>query len=106
MERINLGDFLPNLESDYLNGGCEGENTRRILKLDEKDRKNIFFEVHISERIVGINISFFSGLFSESIVTYGEIDFYKHYKFTYENEDVEKLVKGDIAEGVKNNLWT
>ncbi|MGL5356290.1 MAG: hypothetical protein ACRDAQ_07075 [Cetobacterium sp.] len=104
MEKIKIDKFLPSSESDYLNGRPEGEDARKNLKLDEKDKKDEKIEIFISNKLIGINISFFLGLFSKSIVKYKEKEFYEHYKFLYEDKETEKLVKKDIENGVKEAL--
>ncbi|MGL4861782.1 MAG: hypothetical protein ACRC4T_01510 [Cetobacterium sp.] len=104
MERINIDKFLPTPESDYLNGRPEGETARKNLKLNEKDNKEEKVEIFISSKLIGINISFFLGLFSESIVKYKEKEFYEHYIFIYEDKETEKLVEKDIKNGVKEAL--
>ncbi|MGL5544713.1 MAG: hypothetical protein ACRDB6_06365 [Cetobacterium sp.] len=104
MERINIAKFLPSSKSDYLNGRPEGEDARKNLKLDVKDEKEEKVEIFISNKLIGINISFFLGLFSRSVVKYKEKGFYEHYKFIYEDEETKKLVEKDIENGIKEAL--
>lgn len=104
MDRVDIAKFLPSSESDYLNGRPEGEDARKNLKLDEKDQRGEKTEIFISNKLIGINISFFLGLFSKSVVKYKENEFYRYYNFIYEDEETEKLVKKDIENGVKEAL--
>lgn len=100
---IKLEKYLLS-NSVYLTGRPEGEDVRRILKLDEEDKKKDEVIFQISKEITGINVSFFLGLFSKSVKDLSEAEFREKYKFKYENKETEELVKEDIMYGMNEAL--
>ena len=66
-----------------------------------KEKEVTFF---ISDKITGINISFFLGLFSKSIKKLKEKEFRKKYKFEYSDEETQDLVEEDIEYGINEAL--
>lgn len=91
--------------STYLTGREEGKDVRKRLDLDKlddlKEKEVTFF---ISDKITGINISFFLGLFSKSIKKLKEKEFRKKYKFEYSDEETQDLVEEDIEYGINEAL--
>lgn len=102
---IKLEKYLLS-NSDYLTGRPEGEDVRRILKLDEEDKKKDEVIFQVSKKVTGINVSFFLGLFSKSVKDLSEAGFREKYKFEYENEEIEELVEEDITYGMNEALDT
>ncbi len=102
--RIILKDYLLIPEQKYFNGRPEGQDTRKILKLDTVDEKKESVEFYINSGLIGMNVSFFLGLFSPTISKYGLNDFESRYVFTYEDNQVKKLFEKDFEYGKKAAL--
>ena len=100
---VNLEKFLHS-NSSYLTGRPEGEDVRKILKLDEEDKNEKELTFIISDKVTGMNVSFFLELFSKSVKVLSEIGFRKKYKFSYENKEIKELVEEDIDYGINEAL--
>ncbi len=103
---IHLEKFLmPN--DDYLSGRPEGNTARRNLKLDKYDNEEVKINTVISDKIIGINVSFFLGLYSISINRLGSKEKFLE-KFSFEicssNKDRKEIILGDINYGIKEAL--
>lgn len=99
-QRINLLEYRGN-NSSVFTGRTEGKLVRKKLKLSEKDKDNVIYEVIIPKDTTSINSSFFLGLFFESIKTLGSIEkFEKKYVFVVEEEDAEwkAILERNLAE--------
>ena len=93
MEKIILKKYLPTQSHNYFNGRLEGKDTRTSLQLDIKDKNKEEITFYINKGLVGMNVSFFLGLFSKTILEYGVEDFKKRYVFEYEDENTKNYLK-------------
>ena len=92
MEKIILKKYLPTQSHNYFNGRLEGKDTRTSLQLDIKDKNKEEITFYINKGLVGMNVSFFLGLFSKTIFTRIWCRrFKKRYVFEYEDENTKKL---------------
>lgn len=101
--KINLSKFLKTSDSDYLSGRDYAREARKKENLDTLDKNNTQIEIIIPNNLIGINISFFLGMFSKSIKKLGEAKFREKYSFVYSKETLG-LVKPDIERGIKEAL--
>lgn len=88
--------LMPN--DDFLSGRLEGADFRKMYNIDEIDNDpNTNVVIRISEKIIGINISFFLGLLSISINKCGSVEnFYKKFSFEID-EKYKHVIEKDIA---------
>ena len=77
---INLGDEQKK-ESKVFSGRNNGSSLRRRLRLDDYDKEDGIATVTIPPETFSFNISFFLGLFSDSVRTLGETVFRQKYVF-------------------------
>lgn len=103
-KQIKLKDYVLIPEQKYFNGRPEGQDLRKKLKLDIADKQKDKVEFYINSGLIGMNISFFLGLFSPTISKYGLKDFENRYVFTYEDDQVKKLFEKDFEYGKKAAL--
>lgn len=101
---IYLKKYLPTSNHNYFNGRPEGKDTRVSLQLDIKDEKKEKLTFFVNKGLVGMNVSFFLGLFSKTILKCGLEDFKNRYIFEYEDEDTKRLFEKDIEYGIKAAL--
>lgn len=88
-QKIDLLEYRGN-GSTVFTGRKEGKLARNKLKLDEKDKDSIIYDVIIPKNTTSINSSFFLGLFYDSIEALGSIEkFVEKYRFVIEEEDQE-----------------
>lgn len=104
MEKVILKEYLPTENHNYFNGRPEGGDTRVSLQLDVRDKKKEKLIFYINKGLVGMNVSFFLGLFSKTISECGVEDFKKRYTFEYEDEITKKLFEKDMEYGIKAAL--
>jgi len=104
MTEINLKKYLSSETQKYFNGRPEGKDARNSLKLDEKDKKKERITFSIDADLVGMNVSFFLGLFGPTILQCGINDFKERYNFKYATKEVETLFKKDFEYGIKAAL--
>ena len=74
----------------YFNGRDNGRDTRKTLNLDKVDENKESITFFFEKGLVGMNVSFFLGLFGKTISNCGVEDFKKRYNFEYEDPDENK----------------
>lgn len=104
MKKVYLKDYLTTNSHNYFNGRPEGTDTRNALNLDEKDKNKENLIFFISKNLIGMNVSFFLGMFSKTISKCGLEDFKKRYIFQYETDETRQLFEKDINYGIKAAL--
>lgn len=100
MNSINLNDCRQK-GSKVLSGRNEGKLWRKKFKLDNLDKCDCKVIVDIPEDLFSINISFFLGLFGNSVRKLGEKAFKEKYEFS-----CDEVIMEDIDTGIKNALKT
>lgn len=103
-KNVILKEYLTIPEQRYFNGRPEGQAIRKTLKLDMEDEKKNEIEFYINSGLIGMNVSFFLGLFSPTISKFGLKDFETRYTFKYEDEEVKQLFEKDFEYGKKAAL--
>lgn len=97
MNKIELKKYK-RTESRVFTGRPEGEKARKILNLDEFDKKDESVEIVIPDDTLSVNSSFFSGMFQKSLKVLGEEKFRKKYIFKCNKKliievNIEKNIK-------------
>ena len=93
-----------NLEDRYLSGRDEGNHFRDMLQKHKIDF-NESIEIKIPKRIIGINMSFFLGMFDEKIGKFNSREELENkIKFTIENEKYRKQIEEDIDTAISEIL--
>lgn len=103
-KNVILKEYLTIPEQKYFNGRPEGQAVRKTLKLDIEDEKKNTIKFYINSGLIGMNVSFFLGLFSPTISKFGMKEFENRYIFEYEDEEVKKLFEKDFEYGKKAAL--
>ncbi|MGL6113528.1 MAG: hypothetical protein ACRC1R_00675 [Cetobacterium sp.] len=107
IKKIDLEKFLTP-GGDYLSGRPEGEGARKNENLDEFDLKeDNSIELLISDKIIGVNISFFLGLLSISLKPFQtREEILKKVKLVFTGSDLEirELVNEDFEYMIKKIL--
>ena len=75
-----------------------GEQARRRANLDAKDHDDAAYAVEIPVGTVSFTLSFFLGMFDESVLTLGAEKFRKKYKFV--GEPYDRIVEQGIGEAL------
>ncbi|MBP9479477.1 MAG: hypothetical protein KBF12_12775 [Sebaldella sp.] len=100
---IKLKDFL-SIGSNYLSGRREGESVYNKYK-DKVDIKTETLDVIIPDNLIGINISFFLGMFDKFMKQLGREDKIREVvNFKIEGDRYKKYIENDIEEGIKEIL--
>lgn len=94
-KRINLNDCRKK-NSKVLSGREEGYGYRKKFKIDTIDEEESSVEVIVPDDLYSINISFFLGLFGESIRKLGEKRFREKYEFL-----CDEFILENINDGIK-----
>jgi len=87
--------------SSMFTGRPQGEAVRKALKIDEKDKSNNLFTIHIPIGTTSFNASFFLGLFYPSVK---KLKGYDNFLEKYElnileiNDLIKKGLIGDIED--------
>lgn len=104
MNKVRLEKFLN--DSTYLSGRPNGVSARKNIKLDTIDNSDEKVEFIISDRITGIGVSFFLGLFSKSVKKFKEDKFREKYIFKFEvsSEEVKENILNNIKYGINQAL--
>lgn len=91
---IDLADHLP--EGSRVLARYEfGRQVRRILQLDRIDRAmGVTVNIRVPEKLYSLNVSFFRGLFEDSLKYLGEQNFRKKYIFNCTPEIVQNIEDG------------
>lgn len=80
-------------------GHDKGLAAREALRLDELDQRGEVVTVSIPATLRTLTPSFVQGLFAASIKRFGEVEFFKHYRF-----EAPSHIIGDIRAGVDRVL--
>ena len=100
---VDLSKYI-NLEDRYLSGRDEGNHFRNMLQKHKIDF-NESIEIKIPKRIIGINMSFFLGMFDEKIGKFNSREELENkIKFTIENEKYRKQIEEDIDTAISEIL--
>lgn len=104
MTKINLQKFRQ-ADSKIYSGRNMGIDARKILNLNKLDKSPQSCEVIIPRDTWAINSSFFGGLFEESVIQLGEIEFRKKYHFIFDNgAELSPELESNINEGIYDAL--
>lgn len=91
-QRIDLNSFRTAPENRIFSGRPRGEEVRRKANLDSLEAsENVKVSVIIPEDTFTLNLSFFLGLFSESVRKRGKAWFEKHYTFAGPQSQLDKM---------------
>lgn len=80
MKKITI-DFNQ-IEGPVYSGRSRGEKLRELYDLDNVDKQENIVEVIIPDSTYAMTNGFFLGFFGSSIINFGKLKFYQHYKFT------------------------
>ena len=95
MKTINLEQFAQN-RTTLLASKTKGADARNELELDSLDKGSDQIMVIIPEYIITITPSFFLGLFSKSLETLGEDNFFKKYHFNDKRDTIQRQIKSSV----------
>ena len=82
-----------------ISGRNKGIELRKKLKIDEKDKDEEIYKIHIAQDVYSFNSSCFLGLFSNSIKNLGEKKFREKYIF-----NCSDLIKMNIEDGIRDAI--
>ena len=101
---VDLSKYI-NLEDRYLSGRDEGNDFKKMLDKKVKFSKAEKLEIEIPPTLVGINMSFFLGLFEEIMGKFKTREEIKeNIKFDVPNTKFKKYIEKDIRDGIKEIL--
>jgi hypothetical protein len=90
---IKLADFKTTPEARVFSGRPRGEHLRGVIGLSEMDRNGDTVKVVIPADTYILNMSFFLGMFSDSVRFYSGVDkFFEHYQFEGPPVHLRKLL--------------
>lgn len=101
MKTIKLDSKYRGDNSNCFTGRKEGQEARRELRLDEKDRDSETYEVMIPASTTSFNASFYLGLLFPSISYLGSMEaFDKKYIIRYDelDEALQPIIRANIEE--------
>src|SRR4051812_15699628 len=78
---FNLSDYKTTPESKVYSGRPRGELVRSQMELSRHDKAGDTVTIVIPEDTYSVNMSFFLGLFANTIRQIGKSEFYKRYRF-------------------------
>lgn len=97
VNKIDLTEFTEEKsDKDVLFGEDNGKKARKIFKLNKIDSNNDTIIVYIPDKICCVTTSFFKGMFEDSLIKLGEIDFNGKYKFECSNHaysDIKNFIE-------------
>lgn len=82
-----------------LSGRDRGEELRKKLELNKKEKENDIIEIEIPEDVCSINSSYFLGAFGDSIRKYGKERFLQKYIFV-----CDSVIRESIEDGISSAL--
>jgi hypothetical protein len=88
---LDLGTFRTSPENKIFSGRPRGEEVRRKAKVETLEGSDGIIAVKIPEDTFTLNLSFFLGLFAESVAQRGRPWFEKHYSFSGPKVQIDKL---------------
>lgn len=99
MPRIDLADFT-SPDIDILSGRDKGEWARSQIDINNWDKAKETVVVYSPHELV-VTTSFYLGLFSDTIESYGEKDF--RDKYTFEGKDITNKIEFCIDKSIKKS---
>jgi hypothetical protein len=78
---IDLNEARSSAEAKVFSGRMRGRHWRKQFRLDRLDRETGSVVVKIPADVFSVNMSFFLGLFGESVRTLGVEAFFSKYEF-------------------------
>ena len=101
--QINLRQYRPVSSLSY-SGRPQGEDVRKVLKLDSLDLGDEEIELIIPEDTTSFNPSFFLGLLYNSISKLGLEEFQRKYHVSLEttNPILRDALNKNLADGIRN----
>jgi hypothetical protein len=99
IKRINLADVRTPANSRVFSGRGAGEQARRHFDLDKLDVDDSVVTVSIPDWAFSVNMSFFLGLFGNSVRALGRDNFVKKYQF-----QCKEVHRAAISEGIDRAL--
>lgn len=103
-KKLNLHNYRSN-GSRIFSGRDKGCNARKELKLGVIDFTHEEIIILIPKDTWAINSSFFGGLFEASVISLGEENFRKKYKFLYaDGTELSYELQQNINEGIFDAL--
>ncbi len=96
---LDLNEVRLPRDSKFLSGRPSGESARTHFKLNKLDDIQEPVQVDIPQDLYGVNLSFFLGMFGDSIRKHGSDYFRDHYQFT--GDEVHNRI---IEEGIRRAL--
>lgn len=98
---IDLKTYIPK-GTRYLSGRDEGNDYKKLLQKHNKNDKLI---IKIPETIVGINMSFFLGMFDELIGTFKDRkEINQNIEFDIPDSEYKEFIKKDIDSAIDEIL--
>jgi hypothetical protein len=98
-EVIDLGEARSSQEAKVFSGRQRGKHWRRVFGLDHLDRQPGTIVVKIPRDVFSVNMSFFLGLFGESVRGLTREGFEAKYQF-----DCDPVLLPSIRQGVERAL--
>lgn len=83
-----------------MSGRDKGEEVRKLLELDTKDRDTVRVTIRVPPKVLSLNSSFFLGLFGASVKDLGIARFDAKYHF----ECSSPLILEDVDRGKREAL--
>lgn len=89
---LDLGAFRTAPENKIFSGRPRGEEVRRKANVDSLEKlDDVCIAVKIPEDTFTLNLSFFLGLFAQTVAEKGKTWFERHYSFTGPKVQLDKL---------------
>ncbi|WP_456313544.1 hypothetical protein [Pseudomonas shirazensis] len=103
--KIDLSKYKSS-KSSIFTGRPQGEEVRKLLKLDDIDKNEEEVVFEIPDNTISFNPSFYLGLLFESYKQLGPEKFERKYSFfiNSDNKDVLKVVEKDLMDGRRNAI--
>lgn len=100
---IDLSNYKKSSNSVYT-GRPQGNEVRKKINLEKKDKDSVNYNIKFAANTLTINLSFFLGLFYDSIRVLGLEKFNSKYTFDLTNlpSDVSVLIRKDIDDALRN----
>lgn len=96
---IDLGQARSSQEAKVYSGRARGKHWRRVFELDQLDREPGTVVVKIPTDVFSVNMSFFLGLFGESVRTLRKEGFEAKYQF-----ECDPVLLPSIRQGIERAL--
>jgi hypothetical protein len=102
-QMINLEQVRSESKVHILSGRDKGDHWRIAFKIDELDQNEETVHVRVPEDVYLISISFFLGLFGDSVRHFGSTKFLEKYLFEG-NDDILPQVEDGIKQALKKKI--